>query len=147
MKFIAIEYHWGPPISRRWDTDWVHLWVASSEAHPERCGLYLQGTKWDYKWDIDIPLSLLLKFTNKNNVDYFLYYLDIQNGPLPIEFVLRLNTPNGTYYDNNHGENYKIPNAGKGRGLSALGTVDAIFDFDRILPCHLYWPTYPPPER
>jgi hypothetical protein len=143
VKFIAIDYNWGPPISGRSDTDWMHLWGVSSE-DSERGTLWLQGTRWDYKWDLNIPFSFILKLIIENEVEYFLYYLALP-GDFPIEFVLRFDTVDGpTYYDNNHGKNYKIPNSYQGRGLSALGTVDAIFDFDRILPCHLYWPTYPP---
>jgi hypothetical protein len=147
IRFIAIDYNWGPPVSGRFDTDWMRLW-AVTKATLAGGILYLQGTKSANKWDINAAFTSIADITNKNNTQYCLYHLELSGQyEFPVEFVLRFDANDGSiYYDNNNHQNYKILNAYQGRGLSALGTDKAIFDFDGILPCHLFWPTYPPPK-
>ena len=136
VKFIAIDYNWGAPISGRFDTDWMRIWGVSID-DPEVGTLYLYGTKDDYKWDVNIPFAPM---SNLENPQYFLYYLELNRIDFPVEFVLRFDRKDGTsYYDNNNEKNYRILNANQGRGLSGIGTAEAIFDFESIIPCHLYF--------
>jgi hypothetical protein len=153
VRFIAIDYNWGPPRSGRFDTDWMHLWAVTNTARG-RGILYLQGkgTGRENEWYINAPFTFIVNITNipyqLHGVEYSLYHLELRSQyDFPVEFVLRFDADDGsTYYDNNNCQNYKILNPWNGRGLSAIGTDKAIFYVGDILPCRLFWPMYPPPQ-
>jgi hypothetical protein len=143
ISLTAIDYNWGPPVSGRFDSDWMHIWACWA-GEPDSGLLYLQATQWDNKWDINIPFRVVgtvaHRYLSPNIVT--LFYLDVKS-PYPSEFVLRLDHKEGyKLYDNNNNDNYMIPGriGGRWRGLSALATKEAIWDFDTIVTCTPYWP-------
>ena len=143
VSLTAIDYNWGPPVSGRTDTDWMHIWACWA-GDPESGLLYLQGTQWDNKWDINIPFRVVDTIAHRHlSPDIVtLFYLDVKM-PFPNEFVLRFEHKEGRkFYDNNNSKNYVIPGriGGRWRGLSVLATKDAIWDFDKIMTCRQYWP-------
>ena len=76
IRFIAIDYNWGPPVSGRFDTDWMRLW-AVTKATLAGGILYLQGTKSANKWDINAAFTFIADIANKNNTQYCLYHLEL----------------------------------------------------------------------
>jgi hypothetical protein len=142
VRLIAAEYNWGPPISGRFDTDFMHIWAA---ARVGTGSLFLHGQRTNGDWSIDIPFERAASFTTPDHVDYDFYSLTLGSPQdFPTQFVLRLDRGNGeNRYDNNNGENYRIEPY-RGPGVSAIRHGAAIFDLGRILPCKLFWAEYSP---
>lgn len=142
VGLTAIDYNWGPPVSGRFDSDWMHVWACWA-GDPESGSMHLQGTQWDDDWALDSLFEIVGTVLHRRMSSALtLFHLDLK-GPFPTEFVLRFDHSDGRrLYDNNGNDNYAIPvRVGYwGRGLSALATEDAIWDFGRIVPCTQYWP-------
>jgi hypothetical protein len=130
IVLIAVEGNWGPPISGRYDTDFLTIWAA---IHAEDNGeVYLQGAR-DGEWSILEPFKLVEK-TKKIKL-----YKIAPSGPseFPHEFVIRLNIGDESFYDNNNGANYKLRPYQR-YFTSAAESEGCIFDFNTILGVTLY---------
>eukprot|EP01124_Arcella_intermedia_P010581 TRINITY_DN170_c0_g1_i2.p1 TRINITY_DN170_c0_g1~~TRINITY_DN170_c0_g1_i2.p1 ORF type:complete len:416 (-),score=78.37 TRINITY_DN170_c0_g1_i2:63-1277(-) len=132
IRFIAIDYHWGPPISGRFDTDFMQIWVAvASQTQPKSVQVHGRA-HGESEWTVDLPLS----FVKALSPAYDLYYLRTEWG-LPVEFVLKLVSQDGSvHYDNNggYGQNYLLNRCG-GRYTSAHVGHDHIQVYKEFVNC------------
>jgi hypothetical protein len=155
VALIAVEYNWGPPISGRFDEDFLHLYAATN-GETQVGDLYLQGRgDGDQHWSINEPFQFLT--TVHSPTSRFAFYA-LAATVFPVEFVLRLDRYDGQQrYDNNHGANYHVVPQ-HGRGGSALSvslrvtdertntsaeTRQALVQFGKIIPFQLYWASLP----
>ena len=136
VQLIAVEYNWGPPVSGRFDVDFVQLWGAA-HAHPG-AKVVLHGERCDGSWSLDLPLIRLAAFSSGSGSAYELHGLTLRaQQEFPRQFVLRLERADGhVAYADDQGRNYHIP-PHQGRGLSAIRKGPVIYDLGRIVPCRL----------
>ena len=138
---LAVEYNWGPPVSGRFDTDFLNVWAAVSAGVGAgslfcRVGaLTVSGPSTPFERTV----------ARLGDADYGFFSLALQSQSLfPTDFVLRFESDNGeTSYDNNQGGNYHIEPWG-GWGISAVRKDEAIFSLGQIVACKLFWAQYPP---
>ena len=128
--FIAASGNWGPPISGRFDTDFFDLWAAA--AADDKGAVVLQGAR-NGVWNIQSPFQLAEKTEQFN-----LYKIHLPGQyDYPDEFVIRFDTEEGPFYDNNNGQNYRIKAWG-GYFASAALVDRYIVDFGDIHSVRLY---------
>jgi len=126
VRFVCIDYNWGPPISGRYDKDFLQLWVAvKSDVDPETVSL--EGCfNGDKSWNAYDEFNFV-----KNVDDHKLYFLQTESDRLPVEFVIKLECTDGSvHYDNNggYGRNYRL-SPYQGRFTSAHAGEDHIHIF------------------
>ena len=136
VQLIAVEYNWGPPVSGRFDDDFLHLWAAAYASPPS--AVFLHGERSNGTWSIDLPLAKLAAFGSATGAAYEFFGLSLRaQHDFPRQFVLRAERADGSVaYAKDHGQNYRIQ-AHQGRGLSAIRKGRVIYDLGRIVPCHL----------
>jgi len=134
IRFIAIDYNWGPPVSGRHDKDFLQIWaIARTASQPKQVsllGAYMGEKNW----------NVLIKFEHVKKVDedYDLYVLRLDHR-LPLEFVLKLECKDGSvHYDNNggYGINYKLFPF-QGRYTSAHAGSDHIQIYPSFVRCQI----------
>jgi len=134
VRFLAIDYNWGPPVSGRHDKDFLQLWViARTAAQPKQVlliGAYLGEKNW--------TAEHAFEFVKKVDKDYDLYLLKLEHR-LPLEFVIKLESQDGSVdYDNNggFGVNYKLMTF-QGRWTSAHAGKDHIQIYHTFVRCQI----------
>ena len=143
VQLVAVQYNWGPPVSGRFDNDFMNIWAAAQE--PARPGsVLLHGAHANGDWSIETPFDRAASFSNPAGIDYQLFSLALGSAnDFPAQFVLRFDDGNGNvHYDNNHGANYVVEPY-RGWGLSSVRSGAYILDLGRILPCQLFLATVP----
>lgn len=122
VLMVAVDYNWGPPISGRFDVDFLQVWAAPrSDLRPRRVSL-LGNYGPQGAWSNALALRQVRDLGTRQ-----LYLLDSAAG-LATELVIEMEAGDGTlYYDNNggYGVNYRIARY-QGRGASAIAGADAI---------------------
>jgi hypothetical protein len=114
---VALDCNWGPPVSGRFDTDFLQVWAAAKNSlKPKKVSLF--GARDDSDWTIEVKLSWVSKVGEMG-----LFFAELHS-PLefPNEFVIQMETEDGVmFYDNNggFGVNYRLP-AYRGRMTSAV---------------------------
>lgn len=136
VRFVAIDYNWGPPIGHRTDTDFIQLWVVTTnKSKPKEVSLI--GVYQNMKnWDVKHQLSFVTRIEDS---DYDLYFLNLETSRLPIEFVIKLECQDGSvHYDNNggYGVNYKLLPY-QGRYTSAHAGTDHIQIYPNFVRCQI----------
>ncbi|GHV07482.1 hypothetical protein AGMMS50229_14400 [Campylobacterota bacterium] len=130
IALIAIDGNWGPPISGRFDSDFLNIWAAVPAGNKGE--VILQGGR-NGQWNISIPFQPLGK---PEKISLYKLHLSVQ-GEFPDEFVIRLNCGAETFYDNNDGQNYRLTPYQR-YFSSAAFNEQYILDFNSILPVVLY---------
>jgi hypothetical protein len=141
VQLLGVDYNWGPPVSGRFDTD--YLTVLAGVSGGLAGTLYLQGQGVDGSWDLELPFEEAgMVRGSGQNVEVMAYTLSVgQQSQFPQQFVLRYDVAGGpSLYDNNGGRNYALVPYG-GRGATAVSTPQAIFALNGITPYHLLSPT------
>lgn len=135
VVLVALDYNWGPPVSGRFDTDFVQIWAAArKDLQPREVKLLMTSYWQPQSW------TEHLSFKHLGDCDtHSLYFLEVAH---PVsEFVIKLETENyQVYYDNNggYGVNYRlIPYSG--RGTTAVAGEGAIWNLKAITPVSLLW--------
>jgi hypothetical protein len=135
VRFIALDYNWGPPMGHRCDVDFLQLWViATNKSKPKEVsliGVYQNMKNWDVKLKLD--------FVSRVDADYDLYFLNLETSRLPVEFVIKLECQDGSvHYDNNggYGVNYKLLPY-QGRYTSAHAGDDHIQIYPNFVRCQI----------
>lgn len=145
VKLLALDCNWGPPISGRFDEDFLRMWViAVGDASSGRVSLQGAENRWradspnPYKeWSIDRRFEFQ-KYIGAE-VGVGLYHLE--TGTIPAEFVIRYEVGDGqVHYDNNggFGRNYRLEQYG-GRAASVIAGSNALFLLRDITPVTLFW--------
>jgi hypothetical protein len=137
VRLLALDYNWGPPISGRFDTDYLNVWAGVS-GQPEGT-LFLQGQGVNGSWDVELPFQPVGIVPGQGGAAVTVYSLAVGSQyQFPQQFVLRFDLAGGgSIYDNNGGRNYAlVPYLG--RGASAVSTAEAIFALSGITPYRLY---------
>lgn len=133
VALVALDYNWGPPVSGRFDTDFVQIWAAArTDVRPRAVKLLLRRPWESEKWD-EMPFQLMRECEHHG-----LYFVD---AGLLSEFVIKLETEDGRlYFDNNggYGVNYRLNQYG-GRGTTAVAGEGAIWKLKGIMPVSLLW--------
>lgn len=115
VRLVALDCNWGPPVSGRFDTDFLQVWaVAATRLKPKRVSLW--GTRDGSGWTIDEELD---RVSTEGEVD--LFFADLGH-PFPTQFVIRMEGEDGSeFYDNNggYGIDYRLTAYG-GRMTSAV---------------------------
>ncbi|MGK3958974.1 hypothetical protein WMF38_38695 [Sorangium sp. So ce118] len=130
VELVAVDYNWGPPISGRYDSDYLNLWaVVGGDMEGT---LYLQGQEMDGEWSINAPFKFIQTVQGHDSLLRF-HALKLESmSQFPREFVLRFDGRNGhVTYDNNRGSNYRLEPYLR-RGASAIATSKAIFVLNGI---------------
>lgn len=138
VALVALDYNWGPPVSGRFDNDFLQIWVAGRlDLHPQEIrlignyGRHLDSMKWSDE--------LAFRYM-RNCGTHGLYYLSNAVG-LATELAVMMVCENGCiYYDNNggYGKNYRlIPY--RGRGTTAISCEHAIVRVKDIVAVQLHW--------
>lgn len=151
VKLLALDCNWGPPISGRFDEDFLRIWViALGDASSGR--VFLQGAenRWhgnrlEKDWSIDKRFEFQ-KYIGAAGV-LGLYYLETVS--IPAEFVIRYEAGDGhVHYDNNggFGRNYHLGQYG-GRAASVITGPDALFVLRDITAVTLFWKSSDWPRR
>ena len=135
VAMVALDYNWGPPVSGRFDTDFVQIWAAARiDLHPRQVKLLLKYHWQPQNWSEDLAFSHIC-----DRDTHSLYFLGI---PFPIaEFVIKLETENSQFfYDNNggYGCNYRLEPY-SGRGTTAVAGDGAIWNFPTITQVRLLY--------
>jgi hypothetical protein len=114
---VALDCNWGPPVSGRYDNDFLQVWAAADTSlKPKRVSLL--GARDNSEWNIEVhldPVSTVGKMQ--------LYF--VARGSqfeFPNRFVIRMESEDGSvFYDNNggHGADYQLVAYG-GRMTSAV---------------------------
>ena len=114
---VALDCNWGPPVSGRFDTDFLQVWAAAATSlKPKRVSLL--GARDDSEWNIEVDLNLV---STEGEMHLFFAALGSQY-EFPNQFVIRMESEDGSvFYDNNggHGVDYRLVPYG-GRMTSAV---------------------------
>jgi hypothetical protein len=114
---VALDCNWGPPVSGRFDTDFLQVWAAAAiRLKPKRVSLV--GARDDSKWNIEVDLDPVLTV---GGMQLCFAALGSQH-EFPNQFVIRMESEDGSvFYDNNGGDgvNYRLV-AYHGRMTSAV---------------------------
>jgi hypothetical protein len=114
----------GPPISGRFDVDFLQLWAAAKTSIGPKTVRLLGNYGPNHTWVDDLQFQHVRDCGERQ-----LYLLDQGSAGLSTEFVIKLEAADGqVYYDNNGGSNYKLKQYG-GRGTSAVAGEGAIWSF------------------
>ena len=125
VLFVAIDYNWGPPISGRFDEDFLQVWAAAKTEIGAKTVRLLGNYGPNRTW-VDDLLFEHVRDCGKRQ----LYLLLRGYNPLPTEFVVKMEAADGqVYYDNNNGSNYRLEPY-KGRSTSAVAGEGAIWSFE-----------------
>jgi hypothetical protein len=130
---VALDYNWGPPISGRFETDFLQIWAAA-DTRIEPRAVKLRGNGGPDKAWIELGTFQHVKDCGA----WQLYLLDAP-GSLVTEFVIELHSADGSvYYDNNggYGVNYRLTPY-RGRGTMAVAGDGAIRMFGGFVGYHL----------
>lgn len=135
VSLVALDYNWGPPVSGRFDTDFVQIWAAVKKELMPRAVKLLMCSHWQPEiWRDDLCFRHICDCD-----EYGVYFIEITY-PLT-EFVIKVETHDDReFYDNNggFGLNYRlIPYSG--RGTTAVAGDGAIRNFKTITPVQLLW--------
>jgi len=131
LRFICIDYNWGPPVSGRADKDFLQLWVAV------KGDVQVKTVSLSGQFNCEKTWNAHQEFSFVKNVDDYKLYLLQAEGRLPIEFILKLACKDGSvHYDNNggYGLNYKL-SPFIGRFTSAHAGEDHIHIFSLFVHC------------
>ncbi|HET7460021.1 MAG TPA: hypothetical protein VFJ82_02190 [Longimicrobium sp.] len=133
VRLLALDYNWGPPVSGRYDSDYLNVWgVVPGEADG---ALFLYGQQVNGGWDLNLPFQRVEVVQDRDGRPVTLFALsEGSQNQFPTQFVLRYDPAEGPpQYDNNGGWNYElIPYLG--RGATGVSTPDAIFVLNGITP-------------
>ncbi len=114
---VALDCNWGPPVSGRFDTDFLQVWAAAaSSLKPKRVSLV--GARDDSEWNIEVDLDPV---STEGEMQLYFAALNSQY-EFPNQFVIRMESEDGClFYDNNGGHevNYRLV-AYSGRMTSAI---------------------------
>ena len=137
VLLLAVDYNWGPPISGRFDTDYLNVWAAVS-GQPSG-SLFLQGQGVDGAWDLELPFQPVGQVQGEGSGTVTVFSLQAgEQSQFPQQFVLRFDFADGSsIYDNNGGRNYALVPY-QGRGASGVSTTEAIFVLNGITPYRLF---------
>jgi hypothetical protein len=141
VQLLGLDYNWGPPVSGRFDTD--YLTVLAGVSGGLSGTLYLQGQGTDGSWNLELPFEPVGMVRGAGeSVEVMVYALSVgQQSQFPQQFVLRFDVADGpSLYDNNDWRNYALVPYG-GRGATAVSTPRAIFALNGITPYNLLSPT------
>ncbi len=137
VALVALDYNWGPPVSGRFDRDFLQMWAAARiDLRPR--AVKLLGNYEQYRGGRRIWSDRLMFDYVKDCDTHKLYLLSDVDG-LSSEFVIKLETEDGhIYYDNNggYGVNYRIVPY-QGRGTTAVAGEGAIWSLKGIVPISL----------
>jgi hypothetical protein len=132
VLLVAIDYNWGPPVSGRFDVDFLQVWAAAKTSIGPKTVRLLGNYGPNRTWVDDLQFEHV-----KDCHERQLYLLDQGSAGLSTEFVIKLETTNGeVYYDNNGGVNYRLEPY-QGRGTSAVAGEGAIWSFPHFVNYHL----------
>lgn len=137
VRLLAVDCNWGPPVSGRFDTDYLNVWAAVS-GQPEGT-LFLQGQRVGGSWDLELPFQPVGPVQAEGSATVTVYSLTVgSQSQFPQQCVLRFDmTDGGSIYDNNGGHNYALVPY-QGRGASGVSTTEAIFVLSGISPYTLF---------
>jgi hypothetical protein len=122
---VALDCNWGPPVSGRFDTDFLQVWAAAdTRLKPKR--VCLVGARDNSGWNIKLdlaPVSTIRVNTPVGEKEMELYFAALHSQhDFPNQFVIHMEDEGGSiYYDNNggYGVNYRLV-AYQGRMTSAV---------------------------
>jgi hypothetical protein len=142
VHLVAVDYNWGPPVSGRFDTDFIQIWaVVQKDVQPRSVRLLKLNRQVGQSppdW------SNQLEFERVEDCKTYQLYLFNDPRGLSTEFVIELETTDGQrYYDNNggYGVNYRLA-AYSGRGTTAVASSEAIYNLKGIASVSLFWKNY-----
>jgi hypothetical protein len=114
---VALDCNWGPPVSGRFDNDFLQIWAAAdTRLKPKRVSLL--GARDNSGWTIKVDFASV---STMGNMELFFASLGSQY-QFPNQFVIRMEDEGGsTFYDNNggYGVNYRLV-AYQGRMTTAV---------------------------
>jgi hypothetical protein len=117
VGLVALDCNWGPPVSGRFDTDFLQVWAAAATSlKPKRVSL--RGARDNSEWNIEVDLNPV---STEGEMHLFFAALGSQY-EFPNQFVIRMESEDGSvFYDNNggYGVNYRLV-AYHGRMTSAV---------------------------
>lgn len=132
VLLVAIDYNWGPPISGRFDVDFLQLWAAAKTSIGPKTVRLLGNYGPKHTWVDDLQFQHVRDCGERQ-----LYLVDQGSAGLSTEFVIKLETTNGqVYYDNKGTANYRLEPY-IGRGTSAVAGEGAIWSFPGFVNYHL----------
>ena len=156
VALVAIDYNWGPPVSGRFDVDFLQIWAAAKTSIGPKTVRLLGNYGVDYPGHTGPSTSRPpdptygiwvddLQFQHVKDCGEHQLYLLLRSGgsapllPTPLtylEFVIKLETTNGQVYYDNNGEfaaNYGLKPY-LGSGTSAVAGEGAIWNFKDPIP-------------
>ncbi len=119
---VALDCNWGPPVSGRFDTDFLQVWAAAATSlKPKRVSLWgesLWPARDNSEWNIEVNLNPV-----STEGEMLLFFSELgSRSEFPDQFVIRMESEDGSvFYDNNggYGVNYRLVRCG-GRMTSAV---------------------------
>lgn len=118
VHFVAIDCNWGPPVSGRFDHDFLLDWVATDvRLRPKRVSLL--GARNQTEWDIEVDLDLV------STVGVWQLFFLLSLGSqieFPDRCEIRMEGEDGAIYHDNyggHGVDYRLVPY-KGRMTSSI---------------------------
>jgi hypothetical protein len=117
VYLVALDCNWGPPVSGRFDHDFLRVWAAAEVGlKPKKVSLL--GARDHPDWDIEVDLDPVSTVGT-----WQLFFLSLGSQfEFPDRFVIRMEGEDGAvYYDNNGGPgvDYRLVPY-KGRMTSAI---------------------------
>jgi hypothetical protein len=135
VVLVALDYNWGPPVSGRFDTDFVQIWAAArQDLRPRELKLLMKPYSQPELWTEELTFKHV-----SNQTAHGLYFLELSFAVL--EFVIKLYTEDEQVFcDNNggFGVNYRLTPY-SGRGTTAVAGEGAIWNLKEITPVSLLW--------
>ena len=123
VAVVAVQYNWGPPISGRFDTDFLEVWVAAVGTRPG--AVWLHGAR-NGQWNVDRELPY--RSTVMAGGTPVSLYSSNEGGAMPDEFCVQLIGESGhSHWDSNggFGINYHLVPY-QGYGASVIVAEEAI---------------------
>ena len=116
---VALDCNWGPPVSGRFDSDFLQVWAgADTNLKPKRVSLL--GARDNLEWNIEVNLDPV---STVGKMQLFFVALGSQL-EFPNRFVIRMESNDGSvFYDNNggHGVDYRLVPYGGRMTLAVIG--------------------------
>lgn len=146
VQLLGLDCNWGPPVSGRFDTDYLNVWAGVSGQTSGN--LFLQGQGVGGSWDLELPFQVVGPVQGEGSAVVTVYSLAVGSQyQFPQQFVLRFDmTGGGSLYDNNGWRNYALVPY-QGRGANAVSTPQAIFRLSGITSYTLVGVPMPDPDN
>jgi hypothetical protein len=92
VRLLGVDYDWGPPVSGRFDTDYLNVWAGVS-GQPSG-NLFLQGQRVDGSWDLELPFQIVGPVQGEGRAVVTMYSLSVgSQSHFPQQSVLPLSLP------------------------------------------------------